>query len=77
MKSGKMLEIQTIFDKDDQDFDLYRLFLGSQQCPIDRKTAKSPTMVENTNLYKPCTNSTDHPSPFDWSVGSLISCLVT
>ena len=50
MKSGKMLEIQTIFDKDDQDFDLYRLFLGSQQCPIDRKTAKDPTMVENTNL---------------------------
>ena len=50
MKSGKMLEIQTIFDKGDQDFDLYRLFLGSQQCPIDRKTAKSPTMVENANL---------------------------
>ena len=50
MKSGKMLEIQTIFDMGDQDFDLYRLFLGSQYCPIDRKTAKSQTMVENMNL---------------------------
>ena len=72
LKSRRFL-IRTTFISTYIDFSMFSL--ASHQ-PKNDKNARDKWEHQPVGCWT-CTNSTDDPWPFEWSVGSFVSCLVT